>query len=153
MPALEIKGLRVSFGPIEILRGVDLHVEPGETLGVVGESGCGKSMTGLAVMGLMPPGGRIAGGEIIFGGQDLAKISERRLRELRGSDIAMVFQDPFPAEPLDARSEPIAEAVRLLQHKQKNRNDAFKFWSRCAPPRRKAPAKISAPAQRRTPAA
>ena len=95
MPTLEVRGLRVAFDSTEILRGVDLVVEPGQTLGVVGESGCGKSMTGLAVMGLLPPGGRVTDGAIIFEGEDIAGAKESRLRKLRGGDIAMVFQDPF----------------------------------------------------------
>lgn len=130
MPALEIKGLRVSFGPIEILRGVDLHVAPRETLGVVGESGCGKSMTGLAVMGLMPPGGRITGGQVLFEGTDLAKAGERKLREIRGGDIAMVFQDPFTSlNPSMRVSDQIAEAVRLHRNASKEESQTLALKS------------------------
>lgn len=130
MAALEIRGLRVSFGSTEILRGVDLHVEPGETLGVVGESGCGKSMTGLAVMGLLPPGGRISGGEVLFDGFDLAKLGEKKLREIRGGDIAMVFQDPFTSlNPLMRIGDQIAEAVRLHRDASKEESSTIALKS------------------------
>ncbi|MCH8275783.1 MAG: ATP-binding cassette domain-containing protein [Armatimonadetes bacterium] len=116
MPALEIIDLRVAFGPVEVLRGVSLSVEPRETLGIVGESGCGKSMTGLAVMGLLPPGGRVSGGRIFLGDTDLLALPERKLRELRGSDIAMVFQDPFTSlNPMMRVGRQIAEALSLHQ--------------------------------------
>ena len=111
---LEVRGLRVAFDSTEILRGVDLVAEAGKTLGVVGESGCGKSMTGLAVMGLLPPGGRITEGSIMFGGEDIANAKESRLRKLRGGDIAMVFQDPFTSlNPSMRIADQIAEAVLL----------------------------------------
>jgi oligopeptide/dipeptide ABC transporter ATP-binding protein len=114
MPVLEIRGLRVGFGATEILRGVDLAVDSGRTLGIVGESGCGKSMTGLAIMGLLPVGGKITSGSILFGGADLARVGERRLRKLRGGDIAMVFQDPFTSlNPSMRIADHIAEAILL----------------------------------------
>lgn len=116
MPALSIRDLRVSFGSTEILRGVTLSVDAGETLGIVGESGCGKSMTGLAAMRLLPPGGKIIGGEIVLGERDLIKLSESRMRKLRGSDIAMIFQDPFTSlNPMMRVGEQIAEAIVLHQ--------------------------------------
>ena len=126
MPTLEVRGLRVAFDSTEILRGVDLVVEPGQTLGVVGESGCGKSMTGLAVMGLLPPGGRITDGSIIFEGEDIARAKESRLRKLRGGDIAMVFQDPFTSlNPSMRVADQIVEAVLL--HRNVSRDEARKI--------------------------
>ncbi|MBA3725737.1 MAG: ABC transporter ATP-binding protein [Armatimonadetes bacterium] len=124
MPALEIRGLRVAFGATEILRGVDLMVEPGETLGVVGESGCGKSMTGLAIMGLLPPGGRVTDGSIMFEGTDLAVASQHQMRQIRGGDIAMVFQDPFTSlNPSMRVADQIAEAIIL--HRNVGRREAY----------------------------
>ena len=126
MPTLEVRGLRVAFDSTEILRGVDLVVEPGKTLGVVGESGCGKSMTGLAVMGLLPPGGRITEGSIIFEGEDIARAKESRLRKLRGGEIAMVFQDPFTSlNPSMRIADQILEAVLL--HRNVSREEARKI--------------------------
>lgn len=116
MPALTIRDLRVAFGSVEILRGVSLSVDAGETLGIVGESGCGKSMTGLAAMRLLPPGGRIVGGEIRLGDTDLTNLSESRMRKLRGGEIAMIFQDPFTSlNPMMRVGEQIAEAIVLHQ--------------------------------------
>ncbi|MDQ2986882.1 MAG: ABC transporter ATP-binding protein [Armatimonadota bacterium] len=123
MPTLEVRGLRVAFDSTEILRGVDFDVEPGKTLGVVGESGCGKSMTGLAVMGLLPPGGRITAGSIMFEGEDIATAKESRMRRLRGGDIAMVFQDPFTSlNPSMRVADQIAEAVLL--HREVDKKQA-----------------------------
>lgn len=123
VPAIDVRGLRVAFGSTEILRGVSLSVEPGETLGVVGESGCGKSMTGLAVMGLLPSGGSVTGGEILFEGKNLATTSERTMRKIRGGDIAMVFQDPFTSlNPSMRVGDQIAEAILL--HREVGKSEA-----------------------------
>jgi oligopeptide/dipeptide ABC transporter ATP-binding protein len=123
VPTLEVRGLRVAFDSTEILRGVDLRVEAGKTLGVVGESGCGKSMTGLAIMGLLPPGGRITSGSIEFLGENIASAKESRLRKLRGGDIAMVFQDPFTSlNPSMRVADQIVEAVLL--HRSVGRREA-----------------------------
>ncbi|MGC9359415.1 MAG: ATP-binding cassette domain-containing protein, partial [Anaerolineae bacterium] len=98
-PLLEIRGLRVSFrtreGTIHAVNGMNLSLEAGETLGIVGESGCGKSVSMLAVMRLVAhPPGDIDGGQVLFDGQDLLKLSEEEMRRVRGRRIAMVFQDP-----------------------------------------------------------
>lgn len=114
MSVLEVRGLRVAFGSTEVLRGVDLEVEAGRTLGIVGESGCGKSMTGLAIMGLLPYPGRVAAGEILLDGRDLVREKESRLRQIRGGDIAMVFQDPFTSlNPMMRVGDQVAEAIVL----------------------------------------
>ena len=91
-PLLSIRDLKVEFstryGRVTALNGIDLDLLPGETLGIVGESGCGKSITALATMGLIPdPPGRIAGGRIVFDGEDITRADARRLRSLRGADI------------------------------------------------------------------
>ncbi|MEU1985810.1 ABC transporter ATP-binding protein [Nocardia sp. NPDC019395] len=98
-PLLEIRDLRIAFGSgenrIEAVRGVDLTVYPGETVAIVGESGSGKSTTAHAVLGLLPPGGRVTGGSIRFAGTELADASESRLVALRGTEIGFVPQDPM----------------------------------------------------------
>jgi peptide/nickel transport system ATP-binding protein len=99
--SLEIEDLRVSFasdgGVVRALRGVDLAVADGEMVGLVGETGCGKSVTGLAVLGLVPPPGRIEAGRIRFDGEDLLAKSPNEMRRIRGRRIGTVFQDPSAA--------------------------------------------------------
>jgi oligopeptide/dipeptide ABC transporter ATP-binding protein len=113
---LRIENLRVAFGKTEILRGVNLSIEKSKTLGIVGESGCGKSMTGLAVMRLIPQGGEITGGKIYLDDVEVTALSEKQMRKLRGGDIAMVFQDPFTSlNPSMRVGDQIAEAVILHQ--------------------------------------
>ncbi|WP_248961322.1 ABC transporter ATP-binding protein [Sphaerisporangium perillae] len=92
-PVLSVEGLTVSIGEHEILRGVDLVLTPGRVHGLAGESGSGKTMTGLAALGLLPHGAR-AGGRILLDGRDLLALSQRDLNAIRGREIAMVFQDP-----------------------------------------------------------
>jgi oligopeptide/dipeptide ABC transporter ATP-binding protein len=98
-PLLEVEDLSVEFdtrrGRVRAIDQVSFTVTPGETLALVGESGCGKSITSLAVMGLLPANGRVAGGAIRFAGEDLTRATDARLRELRGAGISMVFQDPM----------------------------------------------------------
>ena len=96
---LSVEGLRVGFrsadgGMIEAVRGVDFSVAPGEAVGIVGESGSGKSLSMLAVMRLLGAPARATGGRVLFDGEDLLAVDEKRMRALRGRDIAMVFQDP-----------------------------------------------------------
>ncbi len=115
---LEVEGLTCEFlteeGPAQAVRGVDFHVARGETLGLVGESGCGKSATGLALMGLLPlPAGRVASGRIVLEGEALLKLRERQMRDLRGDRIAMVFQEPMTAlNPVMVVGEQVAEVLR-----------------------------------------
>ena len=99
-PLLEVEDLRVelatSSGVVHAVDGVSFHVAEGETLGIVGESGCGKTMTALALQRMLPrPGGRIAGGSIRLGAEDLMAKSEAEMRAIRGRDIAMILQDPM----------------------------------------------------------
>jgi len=96
--------------------GVSLHVDAGETLGIVGESGSGKSMTGLAIMHLLPPGGHVAGGRVEFMGRDLAPLNYTAMHEIRGNEIAMVFQDPMTSlNPTKSIGDQVAEPVRIHQ--------------------------------------
>ena len=120
-PLLQIKDLMTVFdtvhGRIKAVDGVSLEVNSGETLGVVGESGCGKTMLSLSIMRLIPPNGKIINGEILFSGLDLLKLSEEEMRARRGKDIAMIFQEPMTSlNPVFRVGEQIAEAIRLHQH-------------------------------------
>ncbi|MCY3872951.1 MAG: ABC transporter ATP-binding protein [Rhodobacteraceae bacterium] len=121
MSLLEVDDLRVSFsarhGEVAALDGVSFRVDEGETLGVVGESGCGKSIMALTVMGLIPhPPGRITGGSIRFRGEELVGAKTSRLRRLRGAEIAMIFQEPMTSlNPVFRVGDQIAEAVLLHQ--------------------------------------
>ncbi|MFC4558064.1 ABC transporter ATP-binding protein [Virgibacillus kekensis] len=99
---LEVKDLHVTFstygGTVKAVRGVNFHLNKGETLAIVGESGCGKSVTSNAVMRLIPnPPGKISNGQILFKGKDLTQVSEKAMRSIRGVDISMIFQDPMTA--------------------------------------------------------
>jgi oligopeptide/dipeptide ABC transporter ATP-binding protein len=101
-PLLEVRDLCVDFdgdrGRVRALNGISFEVAPGEVLGIVGESGCGKSVTSLALLGLIPsPPGRIAGGSIRLDGRDITNLRGRELRQLRGHEIAMIFQEPMTA--------------------------------------------------------
>jgi peptide/nickel transport system ATP-binding protein len=103
---------------------VSLYVEAGETLGIVGESGCGKSMTGLSILKLLPPGGHIVGGSIDFMGRDLAGLSNDEMHKIRGNDIAMVFQDPMTSlNPTKTIGDQVAEPVRI--HRGASRKEAL----------------------------
>jgi len=109
---------------VRAVDGVDFRLERGRTLGIVGESGCGKSVTALSIMGLVPqPPGRIAAGEVLFEGEDLLKLPAGRLRDLRGDKLSMIFQEPMtslnPAFPV---GEQIAEV--LLRHRHPSKHEA-----------------------------
>src|SRR5262245_21631785 len=125
---LEVRGLRTTFrgeqGEVRAVDGVDLRVERGRTLGIVGESGCGKSVTALSIMGLVPqPPGRIAGGEVLFDGEDLLKAKPERMRDLRGDRLAMIFQEPMTSlNPAFTVGDQIAEA--LVRHKNLSPDEA-----------------------------
>jgi oligopeptide/dipeptide ABC transporter ATP-binding protein len=112
-PLLEVENLSVSFGPLQILSGLSFSVGQGEILGIVGESGSGKSMTALAVMRLLPPGGRMSADRLHLMGEDILAAPESRLEELRGSAMGMIFQEPMTAlNPVLTVGEQIAETVR-----------------------------------------
>jgi peptide/nickel transport system ATP-binding protein len=115
---LEIKDLAVRIkmrhGAVAPVDGVSLHVDAGETLGIVGESGCGKSMTGLSIMQLLPSGGYISGGAVNFMGRDLAPLGYNAMHKIRGNEIAMVFQDPMTSlNPTKSIGQQVAEPVRI----------------------------------------
>ncbi|MFC2023237.1 ABC transporter ATP-binding protein [Chloroflexota bacterium] len=130
MPLLDVKGLQTQFftqdGVVKAVDGVSFHVDEGETLGIVGESGCGKSVSVLSVMRLIPqPPGKIVGGEVIFDGRDLLEISDDEIRKVRGNRIAMIFQDPMTSlNPVLTIGRQIGEALEL--HMGMNREEARK---------------------------
>ena len=116
-PLLEVRDLSVEFetlrGPLKAIDRVSFDVAPGETLCLVGESGCGKSITSLALMGLLPSNGKIPSGEIIFDGKSLLGLPERERRKLRGADVAMIFQDPMSSlNPCYTVGEQILETIQ-----------------------------------------
>ncbi|MBO8127007.1 MAG: ABC transporter ATP-binding protein [Firmicutes bacterium] len=118
---LEVRNLKVHFyteeGLVPAVDGVSFDLDAGKTLGIVGESGCGKSQTSLAIMGLIPmPPGRIPEGEIIFKGEDLLKKSDKEMRHIRGNEISMIFQEPMTSlNPVFTIGDQIMEAIILHQ--------------------------------------
>jgi oligopeptide/dipeptide ABC transporter ATP-binding protein len=125
---LQIRGLKTRFqtkqGPVTAVDGLDLTLHRGETLGVVGESGCGKSVTALSVLRLLPkPAGRIMAGEIWFGGRDLVTLSESQMQKIRGNEISMIFQEPMTSlNPVYTVGFQIQEV--LCKHRGMNRRQA-----------------------------
>ena len=125
---LEVQDLRTHFptraGLVKSVDGVSFYLDRGELLGLVGESGCGKSITALSVMRLIAPPGKIVSGHINFDGKDLLKLSDEEMRQMRGDDIAMIFQDPMTSlNPVFTVGEQIAEALRL--HRNLSRKQAW----------------------------
>jgi oligopeptide/dipeptide ABC transporter ATP-binding protein len=119
---IEVRGLRTYFhvmdGTVKAVDGVDFSLKRGETLGIVGESGCGKSVTALTIMQLldMPPG-EIVAGEVWFDGRDLLRLEPDEMRQVRGADIAMIFQEPMTSlNPVFTIGDQISEAIVLHQH-------------------------------------
>ena len=118
MPLLEVQDLKTYFrtddGIVKAVDGVSFSVEKGRTLGIVGESGCGKSVTCLTIMGLNSPRNTITSGQALFKGEDLLTMSQRRLREIRGNDIAMIFQAPMTSlNPVHTVGRPLVEAIQV----------------------------------------
>ncbi len=117
-PVLEIKDLRTYIRQrktiVRAVDGVSLRIEQGETLGLVGESGCGKSMTAMSIMKLLPGGGYIAGGSILLAGQDIVPLEEDDMRKLRGNEVGVIFQDPLTSlNPTMTIGKQIAETLRI----------------------------------------
>ena len=116
-PLLRVKNLRVEFparrGTLVAVDDVSFHIDEGEVLGVVGESGAGKSLTGAAIIGLLEPPGRVANGQIIFDGKRIDNIGYEKMRRLRGDQIAMIFQDPLTSlNPLFTIGRQLTETIR-----------------------------------------
>jgi oligopeptide/dipeptide ABC transporter ATP-binding protein len=129
MPVLSVRNLRTAFdtdaGRLVAVDGVSFNVERGRTLGIVGESGCGKSVTAMSILRLLPqPMGRILGGEVHFGGIDLVQATPEQLRKVRGNRIGMVFQEPMTAlNPVQTIGRQLAEV--FLLHKTDDRREAL----------------------------
>ena len=118
VPLLEVEDLTVRFttrdGEVTVLDEVSFTLRPGERISFVGESGCGKSMTALAVMGLLPAMGQVCGGAIRFKGEDLTKVGQARMQQIRGNEISMIFQEPMTSlNPLFTIGRQIAEVLQL----------------------------------------
>jgi len=127
-PLLSVSDLEVRFwtgrGIVHAVNGISFDISPGETLGIVGESGCGKSVTSLALMGILPRAGRATKGEALFEGRDLLKLSDDELRRIRGREIGMIFQDPMTSlNPVLTVGRQIREALQThfdLDRKEAN---------------------------------
>lgn len=125
-PLLAIDQLKVQFqgSPATVLDGISLEIEAGKTLALVGESGCGKSVTSLALMGLLPQSAQVLQGEVRFDGHSLLELSERQYADLRGQDIAMIFQEPMTSlNPALTLGEQISEAV--MRHQGVSKGEAL----------------------------
>lgn len=119
-PLLEVRNLKTYFftedGVVKAVDGVDFQVFPGEVMGLVGESGCGKSVTSLSIMRLISPPGKIVQGEILFDGKDLLKYTEEQMVHIRGNRISMIFQQPQTAlNPVFKVGDQIAEVLDIHQ--------------------------------------
>lgn len=119
-PILKIRRLRTRFDlpdrePVYAVDGVDLDLQPGETFGVVGESGCGKTMLALSILRLVPdPPGRVESGEVLFGGENLLRLSEKAMQDVRGDRISMIFQEPMTSlNPVLTIGDQVTEVLRL----------------------------------------
>jgi oligopeptide transport system ATP-binding protein len=128
-PLLSVEDLRVQFwtsrGTVYAVNGISFDIAPGETLGIVGESGCGKSVTALAILGILPRAGRIPTGTAMFEGRDLLHLSDRRLRGIRGREIAMIFQDPMTSlNPVITVRKQIGEGLKAHFGMRKKEADA-----------------------------
>lgn len=122
MPLLSLSDLHIRFGSTTVVDGVNLSIEPGETLALVGESGCGKSVTALSILRLLPPPGLASTG-IHFDGRDLSTLTEKQLDEVRGGDVGVIWQDPLAAlNPLLPVGVPIIEV--LMRHRQLSKKEA-----------------------------
>lgn len=127
---LEIIGLETTFftddGQIPAVDHIDFSVHEGEILGIVGESGSGKSVTSLSIMGLIPsPPGKITGGQILLGGKNLAKFTDKQMRKIRGKDVAMIFQEPMTSlNPLFTIGNQLKEAI-LIHHPKWSKKKVF----------------------------
>ena len=155
-PLLEIEDLRTQIklkqGTVRAVNGVSLHVDPGETLGVVGESGCGKTMTALSIMNLLPVGGHIVGGSIRLNGREISNLSDDDMRDIRGNEIGMIFQDPLtslnPTMTVGGRS-PRRSSCTARSARSRRTTGRWRCWtwSGCRRPRNgSASTRTSSPA-------
>jgi len=140
-PLLSVRDLAVQFktrkSTVRAVNGISFDLEAGETLGIVGESGCGKSVSALAMLGILPKAGRVTRGEVLFEDVDLLKLPDSQLRQIRGNDIAMIFQDPMTSlNPVLTVGRQITEALRkhLGMSKDEAHNEAVTLLDRVGIP-------------------
>ena len=155
---LEVEGLTTEFhlkhSSVVAVDDISFHVDQGECVGVVGESGCGKTTTGLSVMRLLPPVGHITAGTISLLGRDLAPLSEHEMCQVRGNDVGMIFQDPLTSlNPTMTIGRQIAESVRLHRgaSKAQARERALEVLSLVDMPRPPRAARLLSPPTLRRP--
>ena len=130
---LDVRGLKTSFntkfGEVQAVRGVSFQLTKGEVVGVVGESGCGKSITMMSIMRLLDKNGTIKDGRIFFEGKDISKITEKEMSKIRGNDIAMIFQDPMTSlNPLITIGNQIIEPLIIHEKLSKKEDFSFIMW-------------------------
>jgi peptide/nickel transport system ATP-binding protein len=118
MPLLEVKDLRTEIrlkrSTVHAIDGVSFSLDTGQTLGIVGESGCGKTMTAMSIMQLLPNGGEVVGGEVLLDGRNLLSLTDAEMAKVRGNDIGMIFQDPMTSlNPTMTIGRQISESVRI----------------------------------------
>lgn len=134
-PVLEVRNLETSFvtkdGEVTAVDQVSFTIHKGEVIGIVGESGCGKSVTSLSIMKLVPqPPGKIVGGEILLNGENIVGANEKRMREIRGNEIAMIFQEPMTSlNPLFKIGEQMTEGIKI--HMKKTKKKQMKSHLKC----------------------
>src|SRR6185312_10915165 len=134
-PLLSVDGLEVAFGDQAAICGLDLSVLPGQTVAVVGESGSGKSTTAAAILGLLPPGGRITGGRIVFDGVDVSTADRRTMRSIRGREIGYIPQDPMTnLNPVWKVGFQIREALRANTPDRRTRQRAVELLAAAGMP-------------------
>jgi peptide/nickel transport system ATP-binding protein len=132
---LDVRDLTVAIGAAQVVDGVSFSIAPGETLALVGESGCGKSLTALGLIGLLPDAAARTRGEILFDGQDIARLSERQMSRLRGGRMGMIFQEPVASlDPLMPVGRQITEALTLAGAGQGARARAVEMLDRVGIP-------------------
>lgn len=131
---LQVENLTTSFltsnGEVQAVRGVSFSVGKGEILGIVGESGSGKSVTSMSILRLLADTARIKDGSILFEGEDLTKVSKKKLREIRGNKISMIFQDPMSSlNPLIPVGKQVSEMIKIHHPKWGKRNGRLRLWN------------------------
>jgi oligopeptide transport system ATP-binding protein len=134
---LQVKNLHTSFfthdGEVKAVKGLDFHIDEGETLGIVGESGSGKSVASLSILKLLPPSGTVVDGEILLRGTDLVRANEKELRDVRGGTISMVFQDPMSSlNPLIPVGRQVEEMILTHRHRSRReiKQDVIELFER-----------------------
>ncbi len=157
MALLDVENLTVEFptrrGVLRALDGISFAIEPGEVLGVVGESGAGKSLTGAAIIGLLEPPGRIAGGRILLDGKRIDNLTREQMRPLRGKQIGAIFQDPLTTlNPLYSVGRQLVETMQThlklsdRDARERARSNGWRKWASPPPASASMPIRMNSPA-------